>query len=599
MFHMFKFDGRKKDAMPATNPFLEDAVKGFTEDQDKLLPPSETVHRVKEKLTSAGLQLLEETVRIDTGRLGIPVFFSICGHDAAAVTGTRKQMGKGATPEQAEASAVMELVERFSFFSFMKNPENFTLGCHDDFGGDALPFSHIAKSVHDESDDLEVDHAFFRSLPMKWAKAYNLTRETFCRIPFDWFYAINAFNGPSAGNCREEAICQGICEVVERHVSALVSRNALPVPTLSTRGVTDTKVLEMIAKYERIGVRLVLSDFTLDMGIPSVGVLAVDPETFPEKSEIVWTAGTTPNPQKALSRALTETAQLAGDFNTSSNYVASGLPKPRSLREVAYISDPPGTVDISRLPDLSDPNLKVEVLRCVEALSKKGLDVFIIDVTHPVLQIPAFYTIIPGAHFRERAAGGSVGMFYAKLLTENHPPQRAIVELERMAGKRPDKHYIPFYLGSCHLSLNDPQTALGYFQRALDLAAGEEDLASICAFMGVCLKDLGRFKEAIDVLERGLAYDAERTDLHNLLGFCHFKLKAHETAIRHFKEVIRLDPASAIDYANIASNYRDMEDYPRALRYYEMALALDPSIEFARTNLERLKAKMGPPAGKA
>jgi ribosomal protein S12 methylthiotransferase accessory factor YcaO len=38
---------------------------------------------------------------------------------------------------------------------------------------------------------------------------------------------INEFNGPSAGNCVEEALSQGICELVERHVSSLISTNNL------------------------------------------------------------------------------------------------------------------------------------------------------------------------------------------------------------------------------------------------------------------------------------------------------------------------------------------------------------------------------------
>ncbi len=64
-------------------------------------------------------------------------------------------------------------------------------------------------------------------------------------------------------------------------------------------------------------------------------------QLFPEKSEIVYTAGTTPDPEKALIRAVTEVAQLAGDFNTDSNYIASGLPKPLSMEEVDYLTDSP------------------------------------------------------------------------------------------------------------------------------------------------------------------------------------------------------------------------------------------------------------------
>ena len=74
---------------------LQDAFKRFTLDQDKILPPQETVRRFRRKLENLDLDILEDTRRIDNGRLGIPVYFSICGRDAAALTGTRKQMGKG------------------------------------------------------------------------------------------------------------------------------------------------------------------------------------------------------------------------------------------------------------------------------------------------------------------------------------------------------------------------------------------------------------------------------------------------------------------------------------------------------------------------
>jgi ribosomal protein S12 methylthiotransferase accessory factor len=65
-------------------------------------------------------------------------------------------------------------------------------------------------------------------------------------------------------------------------------------------------------------------------------------------------------------------------------------------------------------------------------------------------------------------------------------------------------------------------------------------------------------------------------------------LKEHQRAIGCFQKLLRLDPGSAIDYANIASNYRDMGDKEQAIRYYRFALELDPTIEFARDNLHRL-----------
>ena len=568
---------------------LRDAIKGYTLDQDKILTPEETIRRFKEKLKRVDLDILEGTVRIDNGRLDIPVYFSICGKDAEAMIGTKKQMGKGGTPRQSEASAVMELAERFSFFSFCKDQRNFIVEEYRNLKDRALPFESIALSVHDSSDGLDATEEIFSRIPLKWTQAYNMTRREEVLIPFNWFFTINEFNGPSAGNCVEEALSQGICELVERHVSSVISRNRMKTPAIDLRSVTDPLVLDMIQKYQRVGVKLYVSDFSLNTGIPSVGVLAYDPSTFPEKSEIVWTAGTTPGPQKALSRALTEVAQLAGDFNTSSNYVASGLPKYRDLSEADFVMNSEKTVGISSLPDLSDDNIRKEVENCIAALSRINMEVIVVNTTHKELEIPAFYTIIPGAHFRERATGTSVGMFSAKLIAESGNPEWALAELKNMDKRLPGKYYIQFFLGLSNLSMGEPLKAMEYLEEALKLGPKQQDIPSIYSYMGVCLRDLERYREAIATLRKAEEYDRERTDIYNLMGFCFFKLKEYKKAIKCFKRVLQLDPGSAIDYANIASNYRDMGDREQAVRHYRLALELDPTIDFARENLQRLQ----------
>ncbi|MFH1155527.1 MAG: YcaO-like family protein [Pseudomonadota bacterium] len=568
---------------------LQDAFKTHTLDQDKIISPEETVRRFKERATQLKLNILNKTERIDNGRLDIPVFFSECGSDAKEVTGTNKQMGKGGTPEQSEASAVMELAERFSFFSFKNNPDNFITAAYADVASQALPFSMILQSVHDEAGDQAVLRKIFETLPLKWTKGFNLTRGREVLIPFDWFYMINEFNGPSAGNCREEAICQGICEIVERHTSSLISHGRLRAPAIDPASATDPMVRILLDKYAGAGIVVHISDFTLGMGIPTVGVLAHDPATFPAMSEIVWTAGTAPDPQKAMSRALTETAQLAGDFNTGSNYVASGLPKFTSLEDTAWVSDKSNVVGIRDLPDVSHNNIRVEVERCVASLADRGMDVLLINTMHPGLGIPAFYTIVPGAHFRERAVGASLGMFAARMMTETLEPGEAIRRLNHMERLMPGHYYTRFYLGLNHLKLDDPRVALGHLEKALSLDPARLNIPDITSYMGVCLKDMGEYERAIGILKLGEAIDEQRTDLHNLQGFCHFKMKRYEKAIACFEKVIALDPGSAIDYANIASNYRELGNSEKAVDYYSIALKIDPDLAFARENLERLK----------
>lgn len=567
---------------------LKDAFKTYTLDQDKVHTPEETVRRFRQRLKEVDLDILEGVVRVDRGRLDIPVYFSMCGKDARDVIGTKKQMGKGGTVAQAEASAVMELAERFSFFSFSKEPSRFIYEEGRNLPSTAMGLESIARSVHDDSAEIGAAWEIFAGVPMRWTTGYNLTRHEEVLIPFDWFYAINEFNGPSAGNCPEEALVQGICEIVERHVSALISRNRIRTPGIDLSSVTDAIARELIHKFEAAGVNLSVTDFSLSMGIPSVGVLAYDPSSFPARSEIVWTAGTASNPQKALSRALTEVAQLAGDFDTSSNYVASGLPKFATLEEARFVLEPGERVAIGSLPDLSSDNLRVEVESCVSALAAGGLEVFAIDTMHPRLRVPAFYTIIPGAHFRERAAGTGMGMFLAKLISQHEDARWALARLMEMDRALPGKYYVRFFLGVCSLSLRDPSGALAFLREALELDPEEEDIPSIHVYTALCLKEQERFREAIALLEKAGAMDSGRTDVFNLLGYCHFRLKEHEKAIGCFREVLKLNPSSGIDYANIASSYREMGKVREAVSNYRLALELDPGIDFARENLERL-----------
>lgn len=570
---------------------LKDAFKGYTYDQDKIMSPAETVAKFKEKTASLNLDILSQTRRIDNGRLGIPVFFSECGADARQVTGTNKQMGKGGTPEQSEASAVMELAERFSFFSFVQNEENFFYSTPKELGDNAFPYEQIIQSVHDNKADALKVKPIFDDLPLKWTKGYNLTRKKEVSIPFNWFYMINEFNGPSAGNCTEEALSQGICELVERHTSSLVSHERLNVPGIDLNSFTDPLVIKMLENYKKEGVKVYATDFSMDTGIPTIGVLAWDPATFPDMSEIVWTAGTSPDPQKAMSRALTETAQLAGDFNSGSNYVASGLPKFTDIKEAEFITTPERTISMEELPDLSDNNIKTEVENLLAAMEKIGFEVLVIDTRHKGLQIPAFYAIIPGAHFRERAVAASVGMFSARFITESFDPVQALAKLEALEQALPGQYYTSFYKGLMLSAIYDFDNALTEFETALKRDPERLNMADIYSHMGACLKDLEQYERAIQSCEKGLNIDKQRPDLYNTMGFCYYMLKKHKTAITCFENALEVDPSLAINYANIGSNYRELGDTKLAIQFYEMALEIDPTIAFAQDNIEILKDK--------
>ncbi|THB77050.1 MAG: tetratricopeptide repeat protein [Desulfobulbaceae bacterium] len=569
-----------------------DCHKTFTRDQDKAITPEETINRFFEKVESLDFEIVTEVKRIDNGRLDIPVYFSICSDEARAQTGTKKQMGKGASPIQSKASACMELAERFSFFSFKSNDHNFITGDFKQMrslGYPVMDISYLLQSVNDQQLTAQTLESLLEGIPMQWTWATNITQDTEVLVPFSWFFAINEFNGPSAGNTREEAALQGISEIVERHVCSVINEKKIETPALDVNSIKDAVAVELINKFSAHGIDLYLNDFSLDTGMSTVSALAIDRSTFPELSEIVFTAGTTPGPEKAIIRAVTEVAQLAGDFNTGSNYVASGLPKPLSMEEVRYITDTSKTINVSEMYDISDNNIKTEIDNSIKALKEINFEIFMIDVTHPELQIPSLYTIIPGAQFRERSIRRDAGLFAAKLLYELvEDPEFFEMKLQQMEQLLPDSYYLAFYRGISSFNHSDYQTAIHHFDNALKSDPEQEDLPYILSYKGHCLKDLGAYDEAIEVLQQGCEQDDQRPDLYNLLGFCYFKKEAYDKAIEQFEKAVYLNPSSAMDYANLGVNHQKLGNKDEAIRYFTLALTMDPTLDFAEARLREL-----------
>ena len=322
-----------------------------------------------------------------------------------------------------------------------------------------------------------------------------------------------------------------------------------------------------------------------------MGSIAYDPSTYPEKSEIVFTAGTTPNPEKSLIRAVTEIAQLAGDFNSKTRYRPT-LPKYQHLEEAQYVMDTPKTIPITDLPNLSHENIRQEIESCVQALARVGLEVYMVNVTHPKLGIPAVYTIIPGAHFRDRTRHTGFLFHLVKLVSMMEDPGEAVEILQKIIRIFPDRYEVHFFLGFALERNEQPEEAMRYFNQALQWNPRDIDLSSIYCHIGVCLKDLERYEQALEFLDKARTYNADQKEIYNTLGFCYFKLKEHHKAIEAFERAIEIDPGSGIDYANIGANLRELGFLSEAVNLFQMALEIDPTIEFARDNVEKLTRRI-------
>lgn len=569
---------------------LRSCPKASTHDLDKALPPAETVARVKAIFAERGQGLLEETRRVDSGRLGIPVYVSMAGPKARGLLPTRKQMGKGATPEQAEASALMELVERISFFTFWQSYTNFTLATYSQaeerWPGEVMDIGQIIASVNEDIDPVRARRVLDLAR-WRFCRGTNLTMGREERAPFGWFKMLGEFNGSSAGNTQEESIHQGAAELIERHVCARVDRERMELPTIDPKSLRHPVTAGLLERFERHGVRVIMKDFSLGMPLPTVAALAWDPATFPGLSEIVFTAGTASTPDKAAIRALTEVAQLAGDFATGAVYEASGLPKFQSVDEFAWLERGP-LVELSSLPSLEREDMAEELRLLAARLGEMGYQLYSVDIGNPALGLPAHYSFAPGFGFRERDIHASLGLFVGRYLAEEGKPEQFRKGYEVLSEVYPGAFFLPFFQGLHHFRQGESAKAREAFLASESLQPDEEKRSMAAFYAGYVSNQLGDNEGALEHLNRAVELSREVKEYFNQRGVALFKLGRYEEAARDFGDALGLDRGSAVDLANLGLCRLRLGDEAQGRDYLQTALDLDPSLDYAQRELDAL-----------
>lgn len=581
--------------------------KGYTTDSDKAVDPAKTLTRVSERLQGSGLDVLKDIRRVDTGRLGIPVFIAECGETARAVMPTRKQMGKGASEEQARASALMELMERYSFFSYWATPSHFRTMRYSqaqatlprETGVPVMELPLLLASVQEDLDEASACRVLDLT-PFRFCKATRVGTATVpdeeVWLPLDWFKTLSEFNGSSAGNTHAESVLQGGCELVERHVCALIDREQpSDLPTIDPAAcpvcASDPVIADLLAKYTAQGIKVLMKDASLGMGVPTVIALAHDPATFPGLSEIVVTAGTAATPAKACVRALTEVAQLAGDFATGAVYEPSGLGKPLSLEEIVWLQQGPATT-LPAMPSLEAPDILDELRNLASALEVRGHPLFSVETTAPELSgvATAHYSLAPGLAFRERDPFASLGLFVGRRLAEEADEAEARAGLDVLAEVYGEKtHFIPFFQGLLALRLGQHEEAVAAFAAAEDRQPDEERRGLAAFYTAYAMTQSGDFTSAEPCLSRAIDCCPDVKEYFNLRGVARYKAGRYEEAAADFSAALGLDRGSATDLANLGLCQLRLGQTGKGRDFLETALELDPTLDFARNALDELK----------
>ena len=348
--------------------------------------------------------------------------------------------GKGATADEARASALGEAVERYS--GARQGDEATVRGSYRSLSSEAVhpdavqlfhpdQFASRERWNAEESGPHWVCEPFDETERREWTPVWSLTERRHRLVPTALLYyhhgragasaqLLADSNGCAAGPSLAEAVLRGFLELVERDAVALWWYNRTAQPAVDLDAFADPWIDGLREACARSGREVWVLDLTTDLGVPVMTALSARTQGSPRA---LLGFGAHFDPRVALRRALLELGQVAialapGDLDgDGSRAVAPRPPDPAlhawwqametdGLPRYTLAASAPALGPASygyRSP--SDPAADVEL--AVDLARRRGLELLVLDQTRPDIGIPVVRVLVPGLRpIRARFAAG-------------------------------------------------------------------------------------------------------------------------------------------------------------------------------------------------
>ncbi len=396
---------------------LRDGKIIYSETGSYTVLPSETIQRAEKVLHKIGVVSVELIDPKVTD--GVPIFKvneapekARCHRQACYWSfpptplndPPRESFGKGMTLEQSKASAMMEAVERYCGQKFPHH--RIIRGGYEDVREYAVPLSKFnfpTPSPKCENCGERDRHCFadLQKVCQEWSWGYSLTHKRPKLIPAALVYypyiskdytsfMYNDTGGLSAGNTIEEAILQGIAEVIERDaVYFAFNLENLKEPCRldfkSSKNEFIRKFFQEILPPGRVFIFQIKNE-NLNLGIPTfIAFVCYNTGNGPC---YFGGSGTSLDPEVGLLRALTELEQQKIRQKFSIEFDPNRL----VTHNNAW---PRRTIFLDEKSNQSTGNVKRDIELLLDQLLKEDMDVIVVDLTHPEIGIPVARVIIP------------------------------------------------------------------------------------------------------------------------------------------------------------------------------------------------------------
>ncbi len=360
--------------------------------------------------------------------------------------------GKGVTDAQARMSAVGEAIERYSGVFRGEEPrERGTLCSLGDRAIDPQTWTLYSDAQYAARDNWNLRQRRLDAIPQRftaetetdWSPVWSLTQQTHRLLPTSLLYYsappesdsgcfVPESNGTAAGSSLEDAMLQGLMELVERDSVAIWWYNRLRLPEVDLESMDEPYIGQMRDAYAARNRNIWVLDVTSDLGIPSFVAFSRRIDDHPTE-DIIFAPAAHLDPRIAILRALTELNQMVPGVvppeGASTGY-AYDDPEAVEWWQTATIANQPWVLPSDALPPrrvddypyVAHDDLLEDITYVQRILEAKGLEVLALDQTRPDIGLPVVKMIVPGLrHFWARFAPGRLYDVPVEMGLLDHP----------------------------------------------------------------------------------------------------------------------------------------------------------------------------------
>jgi YcaO-like protein with predicted kinase domain len=387
-----------------------ETLKRYTRGTHRVCTPEETLARLQPLLAHLGITRIANITGLD--RIGIPVVM-VVRPNARSLTVSQ---GKGLTLAAAKASGVGEAAELWHAEHITKPLK---LASYEEMRRE--------HRVADPDRLPRAGSAFEPSLSLLWIEGRDLMGGGPVWVPFELVSANFTLpfplgsgcfqattNGLATGNHPLEAICHGLCEVVERDASTLWRRSgeARDRRAIDPSSVYDPECRRLLDQLTAADLGVRIWDTTSDVGVASFCCLVA--ERSGEFADPEYGNGCHPAREVALLRALTEAAQARTTYIAGSRddfHLDAWEPSYRRRRLDMLAGDldttRPASASFASVPSFTAPSLAGDFDWLLERLRVVGIDqVIAVDLGKDALGLSAMRIVVPGLEGPDKEESG-------------------------------------------------------------------------------------------------------------------------------------------------------------------------------------------------